>query len=105
MERCPNCNQRVRIEGSSGVFATKNFFLSEEVVKEIKNYLPEGLIEDKICNECVSPAYVDGGVQSRIDGTKYKTEKKRLDLEEERNKIYPYYGDAMLTCGSVIDSL
>lgn len=88
MDRCPNCDQKVRVEGSSGVFGTKNFFLSEDIVKEIKSFLPEGLIGDKICNECVSPAYVYGGVQSRIDGIKGETEKKIKELEEERNKLF-----------------
>lgn len=88
MDRCPNCDQKVRVEGSSGVFGTKNFFLSDELVKEINSFLPEGLIRDKICNECVSPAYVYGGIQSRIDGIKEVTGKKIEELQKERNKLY-----------------
>ena len=88
MDRCPNCDQKVRVEGSSGVFGTKNFFLSDELVKEINSFLPKELIRDKICNECVSPAYVYGGIQSRIDGIKEVTGKKIEEFQKERNKLY-----------------
>ena len=51
MDRCPNCDQKVRVEGSSGVFGTKNFFLSDELVKEINSFLPKELIRDKISTD------------------------------------------------------
>lgn len=88
MDRCPNCDNKVRKEGSSGVLGTKNFFLSTDLVKEIKSYLPEGLIEDNICNQCVNPNFVYKGVESRIQGRIKKNEEHRLSLNQEVNDLY-----------------
>lgn len=88
MELCPNCNQKVNTDGKSGLFGAKNIYLSNAVVNEVNDYLPEGLRVEKLCVECVNPsAYTKGRLLRTIIDWEKENDILQSELKKRQSEL------------------
>lgn len=88
MELCPNCNRKVNTDGKSGLFGTKNAYLSNDIINEINDYLPEGLRGEKLCTECINPSdYTEGRLLTRIIDWEKENDRLQSELKKRQNEL------------------
>ena len=88
MERCPNCSRKVNTDGKSGLFGTKNAYLSNDIINEINDYLPEGLRGEKLCTECINPSdYKEGRLLTRIIDWEGENDTLQSELKKRQKEL------------------
>lgn len=84
MSNCPNCGTKVNSEGKSGLFKTKNKFISEDYLKSINLALQDTLQFECICEKCIdSSSSIMGGVYLKLQ---HKIKELKQDRTAEISK-------------------
>ena len=89
MNNCPNCGSAINSEGKSGLFRTKNKFISEENLRIINEALKHSMHFEKICEKCIDATeFITGGVYARVSSeVKRLTEDTTSNLNNQREEL------------------
>lgn len=85
MNNCPNCGSKVNSDGKSGLFKTKNKFVSEENLQSINLALQDTFQFKYICEKCIDASeLITGGVYLRLQ---HKIKELQRDKTAELSKL------------------
>jgi hypothetical protein len=86
MTNCPICDSKVVTDDKTGLFGTKNRFISEEQLKRINDILPKELQSEQICQNCLKPEFTTGTLAKKMVDLRDKLFERNKDIEKIKSE-------------------